>query len=135
VPVARSTAGQCSRDPDSYPLAEIPLTVSSAAQRSLRVEPQVFKEGEVAQLVLRASVNGNMQNQCAAGKPCVISWQAFVDTPQGTRRLFIDAAVRNRPAEIVRESQLCLPANAAGRLHVLAKDSSGQTHYVNVPLQ
>lgn len=140
VTVARSHAGKCSRDVDTYPLAEIPAAAratagTTAQQRNLRVEPQIFKEGDVTHVALRASIEGNTQNQCGAGKSCLISWQAYVDTPQGTKRLFTDAAVRNRPAEVMRDAQLCLPADAAGRVHVLAKDIKGQTYYTAVPLQ
>jgi hypothetical protein len=55
----------------------------------------------------------------------------LAETDQGLKRLFFDASLRNRKAQVINAEQLCLPADATGRLHLLVRDFQG-AHYRTV---
>jgi murein DD-endopeptidase MepM/ murein hydrolase activator NlpD len=135
VPVQETTAGVCRRDPDSYASVDAKVFAKSLAgyglqNGNLNVAHNAAKAGAHTQLSLAAAIPGNAANTCGRGQNCLVSWQLVAETAQGLKRVFFDASVRNRKAQVISAEQLCLPSDATGRLHVLARDFNG-TQYRN----
>jgi hypothetical protein len=59
----------------------------------------------------------------------------LAETSDGLKRLFFDASLRNRKAQVMPAEQLCLPADATGRLHVLTRDFQGNQQRTIVDLE
>ncbi len=129
VPVQASSAGACRRDPSSYvsvnaqTLNEYQLLGSG--YNVLKVAHSASQAGTHTQLALAATLTDNAANQCGRGKNCLVAWQVLAETSQGLKRLFFDASLRNRKAQIIHAEQLCLPSDATGRLHLLVRDFQG----------
>jgi Peptidase family M23 len=129
VPVRETSAGACRRDPSMYVkansrvLGEFALRTNT--KENVRIAYDTNEAGDYTQLSLAATLGDNAGNTCGAGKNCIVSWQVLAETEHGLKRLFFDASVRNRKAQVVNAEQLCLPADATGRLHVLTRDFNG----------
>jgi hypothetical protein len=127
VRVREATHGHCRRDPASYPRVETSvLNDFSLATKPLAIAKSAQRSGDHTVFSVSAALAGNTDNRCAPGANCLLSWQALAETPSGLKRMFVDASIRNRKAQIAFAEQLCLPADATGRIHVLASDFNGK---------
>jgi Peptidase family M23 len=135
VPVRASSAGTCRRDPSSYASVST-KTLDEYQPRSsgLNVAHATSHVGTYKQLAISAALSENSSNQCS-GKNCLVSWQVLAETSQGLKRLFFDASLRNRKAQVINAEQLCLPADATGRLHLLVRDFQGAQYRTIVDLE
>jgi hypothetical protein len=130
VPVREMSAGSCKRDPAMYPratnrtLADYRLS-GNGSRGGVKVAYDTLEAGDYTQLQLAAVLGDNANNQCGAGQNCLVSWQVLAETETGLKRVFFDASLRNRKARVISAEQLCLPADATGRLHVLTRDFEG----------
>jgi murein DD-endopeptidase MepM/ murein hydrolase activator NlpD len=136
VPVQTSSAGACRRDPTSYvSVSARTLDEYALSNRGLGIAKNVASSGAYKQLAITAALADNAANQCGSGKNCLVSWQVLAETSDALKRLFFDASVRNRKAQVMPAEQLCLPADATGRLHVLVRDFQGNQHRTIVDLE
>jgi murein DD-endopeptidase MepM/ murein hydrolase activator NlpD len=135
VPVQASSAGACRRDPSGYASVNA-KTLDEFQPRSsgLNVAHAASHAGAYKQLAISATLTENLSNQCS-GKNCLVSWQVLAETSQGLKRLFFDASLRNRKAQVINAEQLCLPVDATGRLHLLVRDFQGAQYRTIIDLE
>jgi murein DD-endopeptidase MepM/ murein hydrolase activator NlpD len=125
VAVPAQSAGACRFDPASYASVNNKALADFRSGGKLRIAHDTAQNGRYTTLSLAASIDGNTNNECGRGKNCLVSWQVLAETNSGLKRLFFDASLRHRKATVVNAEQLCLPADATGRLHVLTRDFQG----------
>ncbi len=135
VPVTASSAGACRRDPSNYASVNVKALGDYQIRSSgLNVAHAVARAGAFTQLAISAALSENVANQCGS-RNCLVSWQVLAETSQGLKRLFFDASLRNRKAQAINAEQLCLPADATGRLHLLVRDFQGAQYRTIVDLE
>ncbi len=136
VPVQAATAGICRNDPADYAaVSDATLKAYQLKGSGLNVSRSTAKSAGYKQLSLSAGLSDNESNSCGAGKNCLLSWQVVAETASGLKRVFFDASLRNRKAQVINAEQLCLPTDATGKLHVLVRDFQGAQYRTSITVE
>ncbi len=136
VPVQAATAGICRNDPADYAaVSDATLKAYQLKGAGLSVSRSTAKAAGYKQLSLSAGLDDNEANNCGGGKNCLVSWQVVAETASGLKRVFFDASLRNRKAQVINAEQLCLPSDATGKLHVLVRDFQGAQYRTAVTVE
>lgn len=115
--------------PKPTPVTESPwetLTDSTNSNLRLKVSPKITKKKFIS-LKMGLSSQKDGANNCSVESECIVSWTAYSEDDQGAvYRVIHDQSARNKPINIIKDQQICLPHNHK-KLIIVANTAAGES--------